>query len=129
MLSPNFSLIINNLPILSCYKAKYLGVFIDSHLNFNSHIKSVENKVARLVDIVSKLKYFLSSTYLLKIHYAFIHPHLLYGLSIWGSTHKSDLSKLQTLENKAVKIIGGDKYMDLATPFYSKLNVLKIPEL
>ena len=28
--SPHFALIVNNLPILSCNKAKYLGVFIDS---------------------------------------------------------------------------------------------------
>ena len=115
--------------VLSCDKAKYLGVFIDSRLNFHSHIKSVENKVARSVGILSKLKHFLSSNSLLKLYYAFIHPHLLYGLSIWGCTHKSYLSKLQTLQNKAVKIIGGGKYMDHATPFYSKLKILKIPEL
>ena len=129
ILSPHVTLIVNNLPILSCDKAKYLGVFIDSRLNFHSHIKSVENKVARSVGILSKLKHFLPSNSLLKLYYAFIHPHLLYGLSIWGCTHKSYLSKLQTLQNKAVKIIGGGKYMDHATPFYSKLKILKIPEL
>ena len=43
--SPHFTLFIDNLPILSCDKAKYLSVFIDTHLNLNSHIKSVENKV------------------------------------------------------------------------------------
>ena len=89
----------------------------------------VENKVARSVGILSKLKHFLSSNSLLKLYYAFIHPHLLYGLSIWGCTHKSYLSKLQTLQNKAVKIIGGGKHMDHATLFYSKLKILKIPEL
>ena len=81
--------LINNLPILSCDKAKYLGVYIDSHLNFNFHIKSVENTVARSVGILSKLKHFLPSASLPKLCYAFIHPHLLYGLSICGSTHKS----------------------------------------
>ena len=79
--------------------------------------------------ILSKLKHFLPSNSLLKLYYAFIHPHLLYGLSIWGCTHKSCLSKLQALQNKAVKIIGGGKYMDHATLFYSKLKILKIPEL
>ena len=109
--------------MLSCNEAKYLSVFIDSRLNFHSHIKSVENKVARLVGILSKLKHFLPSSSLLNLYCAFIHPHLLYGLSIWGCTHKSYLSKLQTLQKKAVKIIGGGKYMDhatVATPFYSK---------
>ena len=33
------------------------------------------------------------------------------------------------LKNKAVKIIGGGKYMDHATPFYSKLKSLKNSEL
>ena len=31
--------------------------------------------------------------------------------------------------NKAVKNIGRGKYMDHATPFYSKLKILKIPKL
>ena len=79
--SPHFALFVNNLPILSCDKAKYLGVFIDSRLNFHSHIKSVENKVARSEGILSKLRHFPSNS-LLKLYYAFIHPHLLYGLSI-----------------------------------------------
>ena len=61
ILSPHVTLIVNNLPILSCDKAKYLGVFIDSRLNFHSHIKSVENKVARSMGILSKLKHFLPS--------------------------------------------------------------------
>ena len=87
--SAYFTLFINNLPKLSCDKAKYLGVFIDSHLNFNSLVKSVENKVAKFVDILSKLKHFLSSTSFLKLYYFFIHPHLLYiGLSVWGPSLK-----------------------------------------
>ena len=126
--SPHFALIVNNLPILSYDKANYLGVFIDSRLNFHSHIKSVENKVARSVGILSKLKHFLPSNSPLKLYYAFIYPSLLYGLSIWGCTHKSYLSKLQALQNKAVKIIVGGKYMDHATPFYSRLKILKIPK-
>ena len=64
--SPHFTILINNLPILSLNKAKYLCVFIDLHLNFNSLTKSVENKVAWLVGVVSKLKQFLPSTSLLK---------------------------------------------------------------
>ena len=79
--------------------------------------------------IFSNLKHFLPSTSLLKLYSAFIHPHLLCGLSIWGSTYKSYLSTSQTLQNKAVKIIGDGKYKDHATPFYSNLKILKIPKL
>ena len=67
--SPHFTLFTNNLPILSRDKAKYLGVFINSHLNFNSRIKSVENKVASSVGILLKLKHSFPSSSLLKLYY------------------------------------------------------------
>ena len=71
-----YSLIINS-PILSCDKAKYLGVFTDLHLNFNSLKKNADNKVAWSVGILSELKRFLPSSSL-PLCYAFIHPHLLH---------------------------------------------------
>ena len=123
--SPYFTSFINNLPVLSYDKAKYLGVFVDSRLNFNSRIKSVENKIARSVGILSKLKHSLSSTSLLKLYYAFIHPHMLYGLSIWGSTHKSYLSKLQTPKKQSCKNHWRRK---IYGPCYTILLETKIPK-
>jgi len=46
-----------------------------------------------------------------------------------GSASKSSLSKLCTLQNKAVKIIDGGNYRDHATQFYAKLKILKISNL
>jgi len=47
----------------------------------------------------------------------------------WGSTFPTYLVKLNSLQNKAVKLIGGGTFYDNATPFYSKLNVLKLFDL
>ena len=41
----------------------------------------------------------------------------------------SYLTKLSTLQNKAVKIVGGGKIFDRATPFYTKLNISKLQDL
>ena len=62
---------------------------------------------------------------LLQLYYALVHPHFLYGLSVWGSMYPSYFAKLSTLQNKAVKIVGGGKIFDRATPFYTKLNIPK----
>jgi len=48
-----------------------------------------------------------------------VHPHLLYGISIWGNTHNKHLNRLATLQNKAVKIIDGAQWQDHATPYYA----------
>ena len=66
---------------------------------------------------------------MLHLYYAIFPPHLLYGILIWGSTYKTYLRKLGTLQNKAVKIIGGSRYSNRATPFYSKFRILKIIDL
>jgi len=53
----------------------------------------------------------------------------LYGLVVWGSTFPTYLAKLSSLQNKAVKLIGGGAFCDNATPSVQKLNVLKLPDL
>ena len=102
---------------------------IDSLLKFDKHISSIEHKICRAVGIISKLRHFLPTNALLNVHYAFIHPHLLYGLPIWGSSFPSHLKKLTVLQNKAIKLIGGGLPRDRATPFYYKLNILKLSDL
>ena len=60
---------------------------------------------------------------LCKIYFALFHSHFLYGLVAWGSTFPTDRSKLESLQNKAVKIIDGDAIRENPTPFYGKLKM------
>ena len=93
---PYISLKLNNVEINPCENVKYLGVQIDSQLTFNSHIKMIENKISRSIRIIIKLKCYLPPSAPLKLYYALVHPHLLYGLLVWGTTYTSYLAKLST---------------------------------
>ena len=73
--------------------------------------------------------WYKKSTSLPKLYYALFHPHLLYGLVIWGLTYPSCLMKISTLQNKAVKLVGGGALQDRATTFYYKLNIPKFTDL
>ena len=44
---------------------------------------------------------------MINLYYAFIFPYLMYCNHIWGNTYKTNLSKLQVLQNKAVRIVTG----------------------
>ena len=66
---------------------------------------------------------------MLQLYYSFFHSHLQYGILFWGSTSKTYLSKIKKLQNKAIKVIGGTKWRERATPFYKKLKILKIPDV
>ena len=86
---------------------KYLGITIDSGLKFNLHMKALESKVARSIGVISKLKQVLPTSPLRTLYYSMIHPHLFYGIVIWGSTFKTYLGKLSVLQNKALIIVAG----------------------
>ena len=126
---PYISLKLNNVESNPCESIKCLGVQIDSQLTFNSHTRMIENKISRSIGIIIKLKSFLPPSALLKLYYALVHPHLLYGLFAWGTTYTSYLAKLCTLQNKVVRHIGGGSYREHSTPYYSNLKILKLPNL
>ena len=52
-----------------------------------------------------------------------------YGIITWSSTYKTNLKKLATLQNKAVKIVGNGRWNDRATPYFAKLKILKLQNL
>ena len=108
---------------------KYLGVFIDSKLNLHFHLKVVANQLYRPIGILCKLKNVLPQNALLKLYYSLVHPHLLYGLVVWGSMFPTYLLKLASIENKAVKLIGGGHALESSTRFYAKLKILKLLDL
>ena len=85
---------------------KYLGITLDKDLSFKFHINNLITKLSRSVGILAKARPFLTNSTILKLYYTLFHTHLTYGLIVWGSTFKSYVNKLSTLQNKAVKIIG-----------------------
>ena len=105
---------------------KYLGIEIGSQLNFKLHIDSAQSKIAKGIGILFKLNKIFTSNALLMLYYALVHPHLTYGILIWGSTYKSHFNTLQLLQNKAMHAITKRILSDRITPIYRRLQVLKI---
>ena len=55
---------------------KYLGVYIDKHLNWQPQIQHVNNKLAKNLGILSKLRYYIDLNILKQICYALMCQHL-----------------------------------------------------
>ena len=124
-----FDVFLNGITVPLSNSVQYLGVTLDSMVTFEIHIKILETNLSKAVGIICKLKFVLPKDALIKLYYALFHPHLLYGLVIWGSTYPSYLMKISTLQNKIVKLVGGGAFQDRVTPFYYKLNIPKLTDL
>ena len=71
----------------------------------------------------------LTSNALLMLYYAVVHPHLTYGILVWGSTYKFHLNTLQLSQNKAMRAITKQRSYDRITSIYHGLQILKINDL
>ena len=60
---------------------KYLGIYLDEHLQWGPQIQHVNNKLAKNVGIINKLRYYLDFHMLKQLYYTLIYPYLNYGLA------------------------------------------------
>ena len=126
---PNIHLVFNGSIISINESVKYLGITTDKKLNFEMHIKQLESKISRSIGIMTKLRHVLPAKALCTLYYSVIHPHLLYGITIWGTTFKSCLKRLSSLQNRAIKQIVDCHWQSNANPCYAQLNILKLNNL
>lgn len=101
---------------------RFLGVTIDSHLNFDKHIAVISSKIPFGIRVLIKTRTYFPLHIPCSLYFAFIHSHLTY-CSSWGNTYRIHLSKIAHLQNKAMKIITFCHCTDSATPIYSNLGI------
>ena len=70
-------------PLCKVDTIKFLGVHIDSKLNWSDHISSIATQVSRGIGVLSKLKYTLPRKILRTIYSSLYLPHLSYCSTIW----------------------------------------------
>ena len=76
---------INNSNIQSTSEFNFLGLHINTKLNWDTHVDVVGNKISRVIGIIKKLQLIFPREILLTIYNALILPHINYCLLSWGS--------------------------------------------
>lgn len=108
---------------------KFLGIFIDEHLSWTTHIDNLSKQVARNVGMLNKLKHFLPMYIMRTIYCSLILSHLQYCTLLWENSYCTNLNKLRILQKKAIRIITNSHYIAHTDPLFSKLKLLKLDDL
>ena len=101
----DLSLQIDNNNIDCVKETVFLGVILDEHLSWKPHILSVSRKISKSIGIIYKSSFCLPKTSLHCLYYSLVYPHLLYCVSVWGSTYQSNLRRVFNLQKKMIRII------------------------
>ena len=83
---------------------KYLGVTLDSSLNFNLQIQQTINKVSHKLYVLSKIRQFLTVKSAVLIYKSMILPYFDYGDVIYMFSSKNELDKLERLQERCINI-------------------------
>ena len=108
---------------------KYLGVIIDEKLNWNDYVDYVCKSLVKYFGIFNQIKHTVTKRLSRQIYFAFIYSKIQYGIELYGSSSQSNMSKLQILQNKLLKLL---LKMDRDTPTYvlhAQMKILKVTDV
>jgi len=125
----NIQLKIDSVPLERVNTTKFLGIYIDEHLTWESHIKYCMKKISSGTYAINMSKHVLSRSHLLLLYYSLVQPYLQYGIILWGNAYQKHLVKLEIAQKKAIRAITGGKYNESTSPLFRSINILKLKDL
>lgn len=87
------------------YETKFLGLTLDSTLNWTTHVDNICNKISSGIFAIRRLYPLCSREILRTVYFANIHSHISYGIEIYGGTSKFNLNKILHLQKEAIRCI------------------------
>ena len=120
------NIILNNFKIPWLNKIKYLGLILDSKLTFAEHVKTVVQKaVTKLILLCPLINRYskLSAINKFLIYKVIVRLALLYACPVWSMICKSHYSKLQIVQNKFLRLIGGYRRFSLISEMHRNINI------
>ena len=105
---------------------KLLGVHVDQHLSFKSHIDNVLKKCNSLLYLLLRIKTFLDINTRKLFFNAYILPHIDYCCSVWGNSSKEYIEKILKFQKRAARIILDKDYDAPSAVLFTQLRWMTI---
>jgi len=102
---------------------EYLGVLIDSKLDWSSHVQLVRNKLSRAFHLLFKIQKFVPIAVLKILYCTIAFYNDIYKIVI---CHGVWPAPIKDLHNNILRIMTFSNYGCHVTPFYKNHNVLKL---
>ena len=109
--------------------APFLGIQIDSRLNWDKHCIKVANTISRNNSVINRVKKLLPPSSLKLLYNSFIQPHLQYGLPAWGGCSGQNKNRIVTIQKRAIRTITKSYYSSHTEPRMKKTGLLKFEDL
>ena len=100
-----FNVKIKNENIVTEKSTKYLGVTLDSTLNWQQHVQNSAAELRSKLSLFRRVSQFLPKHILSKIFLVYLQPRIDYCLTVWGYSSVANIKEIQRIQNMAARII------------------------
>ena len=116
---------INNTNIEKVEEFNFLGLTLDTHLNWKMHSEIISNKCSRISGILNNLKCILPERIKMLLYNTLVLPHINYCLMTWGYYGQI----MYKIQKRAIRTITLSKYNDHKAPLFKKLKLLTLKDI
>lgn len=117
----------DRLPSDDPVSVKFLGIYIDSKLTWESHINYICGKLSRVIYLLRSLSNCLPNCYLRSSYFSFFQSIVIYGIILWGNS--CHVNQVLLLQKKAVRVISGSSFKAHCRPLFVELRILTVINL
>ena len=115
---PSFSLKLGNTNIEKVDDFNYLGLTVETNLNWKKHTEKVANRCSKKIGVLNRLKYVLPLCINTMLYNSLILRHITYDIMVWGYQG----NRLNKIPKKAIWIITSNRYNSHTEPLFKQLK-------
>jgi hypothetical protein len=119
----------NCLSIEAIPQVKYLGIILNSNLNWEGHALYQQKKLRKLNYLMYYLRNTVPKNIRLKIYKSLYEPTLHYGVECWGGAANYLLHPIKVLQKYAVRSIASVGRIEHTKPLFEKMRLLPFEKL
>lgn len=125
--STDIKIKLNNNDLELVNSSTFLGVTLDSKLQWTNHIEKLVSKLGSAVFAIRKIRNLTDVATARLVYYAYFHSIMSYGVLLWGSA--SNLEMVFVLQKRAIRSIYNLKPRDSLRELFKEINIITLPSL
>ena len=129
MATENYTVLLDGEQLEFDEAAVFLGLTLDSNLNWEKHCINVANKISRNNSLINRMKNLLPSSSLKLLYNSFIQPHIQYGQAVWGGCSNQNKQRIVTIQKRAIRTVTKAYHLAHTEPRMKKMRLLNFEDL
>lgn len=125
----NLNLFVGENQINQVNSTKFLGVYIDSQLNWNEHIEKLAATLSSNLFLIKKISQLGCKKLTTTCYYSFFYSHIKYSVLLWGLSSHQNMERIFKLQKRAIRIIENLNYSESCKNSFISNNMLTVPSI